>query len=79
MTVENLERRIQSGSTRISDYARMEMRIQEMLEKHNQVVRGFEMKMQQMKRSLDEQNLKTLGFAEALDEARRELARIKRL
>lgn len=66
-------------SGRVTERNLMETEVQSMLDRHNQVVRNFENRMAQMQRLVENQQMLLMNSQAALEETRRELARLKRV
>ncbi|MBX9768500.1 MAG: hypothetical protein K2X47_14595 [Bdellovibrionales bacterium] len=66
-------------SGRVTERNLMETEVQSMLDRHNQVVRNFENRMTQMQRLIENQQMLLMNSQAALEESRRELARLKRI
>lgn len=66
-------------SGRVTERNLMETEVQSMLDRHNQVVRNFENRMTQMQRLIENQQMLLMNSQAAIEEARRELARLKRV
>lgn len=64
--------------TRLSDRKTMDMKIQEMVDRHNSVLRGFELRMAQMQKILTEKEAQLVATQSALNETKMEIARLKR-
>ena len=81
--IETLAQEIRSKyaqlSGRVTERNLMETEVQSMLDRHNQVVRNFENRMTQMQRLIENQQMLLMNSQAALEEARRELARLKRV
>lgn len=88
--VQNIEERLEALSTEMrANYAKLaarvvekavtESRVESFMEKHNQVLQNFERKMGQMTKLLEDYQNKIMISNAALDDARREIARIKKL
>jgi DNA polymerase II small subunit/DNA polymerase delta subunit B len=81
--VEALAQEIRSKyaqlSGRVTERNLMETEVQSMLDRHNQVVRNFENRMVQMQRLVENQQMLLMNSQAALEEARRELSRLKRI
>ena len=52
-------------------------KIEDLLERHNQIVRNFENKMIHLSRILSEQEVQLLGSQSALEEAHREISKLR--
>jgi chromosome segregation ATPase len=88
--VQNIEERLDAVSTemrgsyaklasRLAEKAITESRVESFMEKHNQVLQNFERKMGQMTRLLEDYQNKIMISNAALDDARREISRLKKL
>jgi len=77
--IMDTQKKITGMVTRSADVPKMEMRVQELLEKHNQVIRTFENKISQIKRLVDQQEISLFKALAELEDSRREIARLKRL
>jgi DNA polymerase II small subunit/DNA polymerase delta subunit B len=81
--VEALAQEIRSKyaqlSGRVTERNLMETEVQSMLDRHNTVVRNFENRMTQMQRLIENQQMLLMNSQAALEEARRELTRLKRI
>lgn len=56
-----------------------DMKIQELVDRHNQLVQSFEVRLNQMQKIISEQEMQLLGSRSEIKEAQREIARMKRL
>ncbi len=54
-------------------------KIQELVDRHNQLVQSFEVRITQMQKVMAEQEMQLMTSRSELKEAQRELARMKRL
>ena len=54
------------------------MKIQELVDRHNSIIRNFENRLLSMQRLVSEQEMTLHNAQAALDEARNEIARLKR-
>ncbi len=88
--VMNIEERLEVLSTEMrTNYAKLaakvsekvvtETRVEAFMEKHNQVLQNFERKMGQMTKLLEDYQNKVMISNAALDDARREIARMKKI
>jgi hypothetical protein len=75
----DLQKKIGVINMRSSERPRMDLKIEELIEKHNQVVRTFESRLNQLKKVVEGQEIELYKAANELQEARKELARLKRL
>lgn len=54
-------------------------KIQELVDRHNQLVQNFELRLSQMQKLISEQEMQLMSSRAELKEAQREIARMKRL
>ncbi|MCE3010039.1 MAG: hypothetical protein LW875_05460 [Proteobacteria bacterium] len=64
---------------RIGERKTMDLKIQEMVDRHNTVIRGFEVRVNQMQKMLAEKEAAMVSAQASLNEAKMELARLKRM
>ncbi len=81
---EHLSERIEAleAAQKVQDEDHLEQnhvnqKIEQLLERHNQIVRNFENKMVHLTRVLSEQEIQILNSKSALEEAHREIARLR--
>lgn len=77
--VRDASQRISAVHQRFSDKNNMEYKVQEMMERHQAILRGFEMKLQQMQKILSEREAQLVSTQALLSESKMELARLKRI
>lgn len=77
--VHEAGQRIASVNQRLSERKSMEQKTQEMIDRHGQVIKSFEVRLLQMQRLLTEKESQLVGAQAALNEAKMEIARLKRL
>lgn len=75
---QEFRQKVTSLSTRVTERGLMETEIQSLIEKHNSVVRSFENRISQLQRLAESQQLQLMNSASTLDEARREMSRLRR-
>ncbi len=63
---------------RFAERKTMDLKIQEMMDRHNSVLRSFEMRLGQMHKVLTEKEAQLLQSQSALNDAKMEIARLKR-
>ncbi len=63
---------------RMSERKTMEIKIQEMMDRHNSVLRSFEVRLAQMQKLLSEKEAQLVASQSALNETKMEIARLKR-
>lgn len=77
--IMDTQKKLTGMVTRSAELPKLEMRMQEVLEKHNQVIRTFENKINHIKRIVDQQEISLFKAIAELEESRREIARLKRI
>jgi len=65
--------------SRVNERKLDDTKIQELVDRHNQLVQSFELRMTQMQKIIGEQELQLMSSRAELQEAQREIARMKRL
>lgn len=55
-----------------------ETKVEHLIQRQNEIVMSFESKLSQTQRVISEQNMQLMNYKTALDEARQEIARLKR-
>jgi chromosome segregation ATPase len=76
--IEEFQKKLTTLNVKLSDKPRVDIMVQEIVEKHNQVIRTFENRLGQLKRVVENQEAELYKVMNELQEARRELARLKR-
>ncbi|MCB0366762.1 MAG: hypothetical protein H6624_10745 [Bdellovibrionaceae bacterium] len=66
-------------SSRVAERRLQETKIEEMMDRHNQVLQGYESRLSQIQKLVHEQEIQLMGAKASLEDARREIARLKRL
>ncbi len=74
----DLNEKIVQLSAKINERRLMETRTEDLVERHNTVVKTLEARLTQMHRMLTEQESQLHGFSSALNEGRAEIRRLKR-
>lgn len=64
---------------RMQEKKALELKVQEMLDRHNNVVRSFEVRMTHLQKLLSEKEAQAAAAQQALNETKMEIARLKRL
>lgn len=57
----------------------LDLKVQEMIDRHNSVLKSYELRLSQLQKLIGEREQQILATQGALNEAKRELARLKRL
>lgn len=70
--------RIQQIQTKLADRHQMDMKIQEMIDRHNSILRSYELRMNQMQKMMAEKDASLLSAQGALNEAKMEIMKLKR-
>lgn len=66
-------------ASRVNERRVSENQIKELVERHQQVVQNFEIRMQQMQKIMSEQEMQLMNARAEIKEAVREMARLKKL
>lgn len=66
-------------SSKVTEHNLSDMKTQALIDRHTHVLRQFEQRVAQLQRMIEEQEFQILNYKSALEEARKELARIKRI
>ena len=64
---------------KVSDRRISDARLEDLLERHNSVLRQFEARTMALQKHLQDKDLQLINYAEGLKEARKEMARLKAL
>ncbi|HRO67039.1 MAG TPA: hypothetical protein PL182_05705 [Pseudobdellovibrionaceae bacterium] len=64
---------------RLSERKSLDQKIQEMVDRHTNVIKSFEVRMNHLQKLLSEKDAQVVGAQAALNEAKMEIARLKRL
>jgi chromosome segregation ATPase len=71
--------KISALHTRLGERKSMDYKIQEMIDRHNSVLRSHEVRMAQLQKLVSEKEAQVLAAQSALNETKMEIARLKRL
>lgn len=71
--------RIQQINNKLAERKALDLKIQEMVDRHNNVIKSFEVRLNHMQKLLTEKEAQTAAAYTALNEAKMEIARLKRL
>ncbi|MGZ3745236.1 MAG: hypothetical protein ACXWRE_02550 [Pseudobdellovibrionaceae bacterium] len=71
--------KIQQINNKLSERKALDLKIQEMVDRHNNVIKSFEVRLNHMQKLLTEKEAQTAAAYTALNEAKMEIARLKRL
>ncbi len=66
-------------SQRVNERRSVDMKVQEMVDRHNNVIKSFEVRMNHLQKLLAEKEGQMISCQAALNEAKMEIARLKRL
>jgi hypothetical protein len=78
-SLKEIQERLATIMTRLSERRAVDAKMEDMVDRHNEIVQGFELKLKALHKVLadrEAQILKTMGL---LEEARSDIARLKRL
>ncbi len=65
--------------SKISERRTTDVKIQELIDRHNQVLQGFEARVSQLQKIISEKDAQILSMQATINEAKMEMTRIKRL
>jgi len=66
-------------SQRVNERKSLDLKVQEMVDRHNNVIKSFEVRMNHLQKLLAEKEAQMISCQAALNEAKMEIARLKRL
>ena len=66
-------------SQKVNERKSLDMKVQEMVDRHNNVIKSFEVRMNHLQKLLAEKEAQMVSSQAALNEAKMEIARLKRL
>ncbi|HEX7672825.1 MAG TPA: hypothetical protein VF412_01570 [Bdellovibrio sp.] len=66
-------------SQRVNERKSLDLKVQEMVDRHNNVIKSFEVRMNHLQKLLAEKEAQMISCQTALNEAKMEIARLKRL
>lgn len=72
------QQKSQMLAQRLADYKTIESKIKEMTDKHHMVLRSYDLKIQHLQNLISEKENSVVSFQAALQDARNEIARLKR-
>ncbi len=64
---------------RVNERKSLDLKVQEMVDRHNNVIKSFEVRMNHLQKLLAEKEAQMIASQTALNEAKMEIARLKRL
>ena len=64
---------------RVNERKSLDLKVQEMIDRHNNVIKSFEVRMNHLQKLLTEKEGQMISAQSALNEAKMEIARLKRL
>lgn len=65
-------------SQKLADYKNIEVKLKEMMDRHQMVLRSYDLKIQQLQQLMHDKENLIVSFQGSLQEARNEIARLKR-
>lgn len=77
--VQETGQRMGQISQRLNERKAMDQKIQEMVDRHTNVIKSFEVRMHHLQRLLSEKEAQLVGAQATLNEAKMEISRLKRL
>ncbi|MFZ4402844.1 MAG: hypothetical protein ACOYOK_01970 [Pseudobdellovibrionaceae bacterium] len=66
-------------NVRLNERKALDLKIQEMVDRHNSVIKSFEVRMNHLQKLLSEKESQMIATQSALNEAKMEISRLKRL
>ena len=66
-------------ASKVAERRTLDAKVQEMVDRHNNVLKTYEVRMQQLQRLLTEKEAQVVGAHAALNEVKMDLARLKRM
>ncbi len=76
---QDLSAKVAQLTGKVNERRLVETKVQEMVDRHNQIVHTFEQRMSQLQKLLSEKELHLAGYHSALEEARQTISRLKRI
>lgn len=71
--------KISQLSAKLNERRSLDQKVQEMVDRHNNIIKSFEVRMNHMQKLLAEKDAQVIASQAALNEAKMEIARLKRL
>lgn len=78
-TIHEINEKFAHLGGRVAERRLQETKIQEMMDRHNQVLQTYEVRLSQIQKLVQEQEIQLMGARASLEEARREIARLKKV
>jgi chromosome segregation ATPase len=78
-SLKDIHERLATAITRLNERRTTDAKIEEMLDRHNQIIQGFEMKLRTLQKTLADRESQILKTMALLEDARAEIMRLKRL
>jgi chromosome segregation ATPase len=66
-------------SQRVNERKSLDLKVQEMVDRHNNIIKSFEVRMNHLQKLLAEKEAQMISCQTALNEAKMEISRLKRL
>lgn len=79
MLANEISSRVTQLHSRVGDRKAMDQKLQEMVDRHNSVLKTFEVRLQHMQKVMSEKEGQLLQTTAALNDAKMEIARLKRI
>ena len=76
---QDFQKRLTAVITKSAEMPKMQLKIEELLDRQNQVIRNFENRMNHFRKVIENQEVQMFRALTELEEARREIARLKRV
>lgn len=76
---QEASQKLATVSSKIGERRTVDIKVQEMIDRHNSVLKTFEVRLNQIQKMLSEKEAQLLATTAALNDAKMEIARLKRL
>lgn len=78
MKFSEIAQKLASLTSKVTERKVSDGKIEDLLNRHNQTVQNFELRLQQMQKVINEQEMQLMSYKSALAEAKRELEKVRR-
>ena len=78
MKFAEIAQKLASLTSKVTERKVSDGKIEDLLNRHNQTVENFELRLQQMQKVINEQEMQLMSYKSALTEAKREMEKLRR-
>ncbi len=78
-TIQEINDKFAQMGSRLSERRLHDNKIQEMIDRHNHILQTYEVRLTQVQKLVNEQELQLIAAKAALEDARREISRLKKI